>query len=109
MRSAREEKAIPCCCARASSAGKLGAMITLRNLCRSPTRTALATSGFALSLPSIGWGGDHFAARGLEQLFLAVGDVEETIAVRAADIAGMKPAVGFNHIPCRFPACASSR
>ena len=36
---------------------------------------------------------DELAARCLEQLFLAVGDVEKSIGVEVADVAGAEPAL----------------
>ena len=37
---------------------------------------------------------DQFAARGLEQFLLAVGDVEKAVCIKVGDVAGAEPSFG---------------
>ena len=64
------------------------------NLCLSPTSAACATSTIVLELVLDRLRRDQLAARGLEQLLLAVGDVEKSIGVEVGDVAGAEPAFG---------------
>ncbi len=62
-------------------------------MCLSPTSAACATRQIGLELVFDGLRSHEFAARGLEEFFLAVGDVEKSVGIEAGDIAGAKPAV----------------
>ena len=55
---------------------------------------ALRNHHGVLELVFDGLWGDHFAAGGLEQFLLAVGDVEESVVIETGDVAGAEEAVG---------------
>ena len=65
---------------------------------------AVANEDAGLELVLDGLGRDEFAAGGLEEFLLAVGDVEESVIVDAADVAGSEPAFAVDGVVrCVFP------
>ncbi len=72
-------------------AGKLVPVADERGLCDEHVRLELVFDGLR---------SDEFSARGLQQLLLAVGNVEKPIVVEVSDVSGLEPAIILKGLGC---------
>ena len=93
---------------RRPASSKLGTISMMGNRRRSPNITALETNLLRLGQALDRLRRDVLAARGDDQVLLAVGDLEEPVRVEQADVAGVEPAVAVDRLGGGLRASGSS-